>query len=360
MREKSANSKQDFPKGILLDLGCRDRKEKNFVGMDSREFPGVDILQDLQKFPYPLDDESCLTIKAAHVIEHIKPCLILKFMDELWRILKPNGQLAISAPYAGSPGYFQDPTHCTMITERTFQHFDPAYPLYSQYNPKPWKVEHSAYKPDGNIEAILRKVIPVDMSDSMRLAAKAIELGAIQKPTELLLFLESLKGKSLKTVVEIGTAKGGLFYALCQRADEDARIISIDLPGGAFGGGYSEEAAKKFRKFGKPGQKLCFIRDDSHKASTRMELLKIIGKDKIDLLLIDGDHTCGGVKLDWDMYSPMVRKGGIIVFHDICHHPNMPEVQVDKFWKRVKKGKKVVEYIDSGNLGWGGIGVITK
>jgi predicted O-methyltransferase YrrM len=36
----------------------------------------------------------------------------------------------------------------------------------------------------------------------------------------------------------------------------------------------------------------------------------------IDLLFIDADHSYKGVSSDWRNWSPFVRKGGLIVFHD--------------------------------------------
>lgn len=149
--------RKKYPKGMLLDVGCRDRKQPNFIGIDWREHPGVDLVHDLEKFPYPFPSGSCLTIKCVHVIEHVKPWLVFPFMNELWRLLIPDGQLMINAPYAGSPGFWADPTHVTHVTEVTWQLFDPAFPLYEQYRPNPWKLEHSAWKPGGNIEAIFRK-----------------------------------------------------------------------------------------------------------------------------------------------------------------------------------------------------------
>jgi len=48
--------------------------------------------------------------------------------------------------------------------------------------------------------------------------------------------------------------------------------------------------------------------------------------EPLDFLFIDGDHTYEGVKRDFEMYSPLVRNGGIIAFHDIVKHP--PETVV--------------------------------
>ena len=144
-------------KGINLDIGCGESKQPNFVGMDKRLLPGVDILHDLEDFPFPLPDDCCWNIVGSHILEHIKPQYSIPLMDELWRIMKPNGRLALSTPYAGSPGFWQDPTHCNGWTEATFQYFDPTYPLYTIYRPKPWKIEHIAFQANGNLEVVLIK-----------------------------------------------------------------------------------------------------------------------------------------------------------------------------------------------------------
>jgi cephalosporin hydroxylase len=313
------------------------------------------MVHDLEKFPYPIKDESCLTIKAAHVMEHIKPWLVIDWMNEMWRMLKIDGQLAISAPYANSPLYLQDPTHCTPVTERTWLYFDCQSPIYSHYQPKPWRVSHIAYKPDGNIEAILQKQQLIGSPTG--LTEKAMMYGAVQKPSELSDFLTFIQGKKMDVVLEIGSAKGGVFYALCQLADEKATMISLDLPGGPFGT-FTITEDTSFQTFIKPRQTLHRIKKDSHKAATKTELLKILKGKKIDVLFIDGDHTYPGVKKDWEMYSPLVRKGGIIVFHDINFHPRDIAVQVSKLWKEIKPNFKVVEFIDPVDPTWAGIGAL--
>jgi cephalosporin hydroxylase len=57
--------------------------------------------------------------------------------------------------------------------------------------------------------------------------------------------------------------------------------------------------------------------DDPH----NIEAVKVrLGDKKIDFLFIDGDHSYKCVKADYDNYSPLVRKGGIIAFHDTEPH----------------------------------------
>ena len=72
----------------------------------------------------------------------------------------------------------------------------------------------------------------------------------------------------------------------------------------------------------------------------------------IDMLHIDGDHTYEGVKADFENFKSLVKKGGMIVFHDIAGIPD-----VAKFWNEVKAHypETFREIIHEG--GWG-IGMI--
>lgn len=144
MDPKIAKILKDNNLGIKLDIGCGFNKQPGFVGIDIREGPGVDIVQDLEKFPWPLPDNSVSLAVASHVVEHIDPhgFTFVNFMNEVWRVLKPGGHFMISTPYAGSQGYFQDPTHCNPCNEITWCYFDPldGSRLYYIYKPKPWKI----------------------------------------------------------------------------------------------------------------------------------------------------------------------------------------------------------------------------
>lgn len=143
-----------------LDIGCGGNKQKGFIGIDKRKLPGVDIAHDLETFPWPLPDNCCEIAIASHVVEHISPKVMLDFMDEVWRILDVGGEFCIAVPYAGSRGYWQDPTHQNGCNEVTWQYFDPEYPLYGIYTPKPWKIKKGfpVYQVQGNLEVILTKL----------------------------------------------------------------------------------------------------------------------------------------------------------------------------------------------------------
>lgn len=151
--------------GIRLDIGCGASKQgPDWVGMDIRALPGVDIVHDMESIPWPLPD-GCVTIAvASHVVEHVNPAKFgfINWMNELWRVMRVDGKAALALPHGYSPGYLQDPTHCNPCNETTWCYFDPLEPntggmLYGIYRPKPWRIEFLSYDPSANIEVILVK-----------------------------------------------------------------------------------------------------------------------------------------------------------------------------------------------------------
>jgi len=158
--------------GIRLDIGCGAHKQgPDWVGLDIQKLPGVDIVHDINVHPWPLPDESVLMAIASHLVEHIPPVQVTKrgtrfpfieFMDEVWRVMKFDGEFAIACPHGSSQGYLQDPTHCNPINETTWAYFDPLEPnsrglLYPFYKPKPWKIKVLAWAPNANVEVVLIK-----------------------------------------------------------------------------------------------------------------------------------------------------------------------------------------------------------
>lgn len=183
--------------GIRLDIGCGEGKQEGFVGMDYRKVKGVDIVHDVTKFPWPLPDECVIVAIASHLVEHLLPTppdpklvglirglleekvithefiekyigepetgpTFMRFMDEVWRVMKPDGEFGLALPYGSSPGFLQDPTHINQCNEATWWYFDPLEPstngvLYRIYKPKPWKIKLNAYTREGNMEVVLIK-----------------------------------------------------------------------------------------------------------------------------------------------------------------------------------------------------------
>lgn len=175
---------------------------------------------------------------------------------------------------------------------------------------------------------------------------------------EISTLLEILKDLKPKTILEIGTAGGGSLFLYTRVADLNAILISVDLPGGEFGGGYAEWKIPIYQSFAKRGQRINLLRVDSHNPRTLEKVKKILDNKKVDFLFIDGDHSYEGVKKDFNMYSSLVRKGGIIAFHDIVKHPPDLGCEVDKSWNEIKNNYKHKELIGDKNQTWAGIGVL--
>lgn len=226
-----------------------------------------------------------------------------------------------------------------------------------------WSRVHHAYLRRRALEWLVGEgLIARDAVLADQIAWGALEQRALQKAGELAGLIRLLRRRKLRTIVEIGTARGGTLYAWCELAEPDAVLVSIDLPGGPFGGGYAESEIPRLHSLAKPGQTLHLLRRDSHVLSTQSEVATLLGRRRIDFLLIDADHSYEGVKRDFELYSPFVRRGGLIAFHDILPHPTLPECEVDRLWRELKPRHRYVEFFepedDRGWGQWGGIGVL--
>ena len=69
---------------------------------------------------------------------------------------------------------------------------------------------------------------------------------------------------------------------------------------------------------------------------TSQEIAKTWDKE-IDVLFIDGDHTYSQVKLDYNNFSPFVKKGGFIVFHDTHYKVFNGPLKVTQEIKELRK-----------------------
>jgi predicted SAM-dependent methyltransferase len=94
--------------GRKLHLGCGRDIKKGWVNVDIAPLPGVDMVVDLEKTPYPFRDNEFSEIEAHHTFEHIGN--FMPMMEELHRICKPGAIIRVSVPYYASPAFWRDRT----------------------------------------------------------------------------------------------------------------------------------------------------------------------------------------------------------------------------------------------------------
>lgn len=166
-----------------------------------------------------------------------------------------------------------------------------------------------------------------------------------------------------QVIVEIGTRNGGTLCLWAQSSGALRHLVSIDLPNGIHGGGYPVQRAKLYRLFSdnRPQCALHLLRVDSQQEATRDQLQALIADRPIDFLFIDGDHRLAGVRRDYELYAPLVRKGGLIAFHDIRPNAKDPTIQVYRLWQDIRaQNPQTEELLHQPYTGRYGIGVLTK
>jgi SAM-dependent methyltransferase len=114
-----------MPSPLRLDLACGERKEPGFVGVDQMLYPGVDLVWNLDHYPYPLPDKSVDEVRCFHFIEHVEN--LVAFMEELYRIMKPGATGVLAAPFWSHVNTWRDPTHRRGIAEQTLMFFNRDY-----------------------------------------------------------------------------------------------------------------------------------------------------------------------------------------------------------------------------------------
>lgn len=94
---------------MQLNLGCGKDIRQGFINVDAVALPEVDVVHDLNAFPYPFEDESVDFVLMSAILEHLKEPIDV--LAEVHRILRPHGICEIIVPYYKHYIAIQDPTH---------------------------------------------------------------------------------------------------------------------------------------------------------------------------------------------------------------------------------------------------------
>jgi len=182
-----------------------------------------------------------------------------------------------------------------------------------------------------------------------------------QNQSEITELCNMLSSRKPRIVCEIGARRGGSTSLYTRVLPQDAKIFSIDLnstPG----------RMRAVESFARGNQQVKCFRADSHSPETLALLKQHLAGNQIDFLFIDGDHTYEGVKQDFEMYTPLVKAGGLVALHDIApdhftrfgKRTSSDVGEVPRYWQELKNNPSYTtrDLIDSPDQDGFGIGVI--
>ena len=162
----------------------------------------------------------------------------------------------------------------------------------------PWKKCQHSWRPNDPAGVIGNQKL--ELSFLSEAHKKLYDVRCYQSPLEMESLLNLLTYHKIETIVEIGSCHGGtanIWRMMYPQAD----IVCIDLN---FNLWLPDIPVKRI------------VGDTTDERTKNLLRLHLDGK-QIDFLFIDGDHNYESCKSDWEMYSPLVREGGIIAFHDV-------------------------------------------
>ena len=168
-----------------------------------------------------------------------------------------------------------------------------------------------------------------------------------QKKVEFFPFMELLLQENVKNIMEIGMCYGGSTVCFANLADV---VIGIDVPITA--NGIPTDVLRSYCDF---RHVIGNTHDDSTVELTRQTLNGLL----VDMLFIDGDHGAVGVWQDFNKFSPFVKSGGLVAFHDIADSVEHRSVGVNlvEVYNELVKTHRHTEFMEPGGLDCG-IGVI--
>lgn len=138
------------------------------------------------------------------------------------------------------------------------------------------------------------------------------------------LALLSLQAEEID-LLEIGTLfgiGGGTLYQAGMRAQRKMRLTLLDPLDGYYGQRLTDDMTgvpitrdtlvRNLQTLAVPEEDYRIIQH----LSTKQEAIEAASERSYDYLLIDGDHSLEGVAADFELYGPMVKPGGVVIFDD--------------------------------------------
>ncbi len=107
---------------MKVNLGCGKTIKDGWVNLDCIKGSGVDVVHNLNDYPYPFEDSSVDEILCTNLMEHLDNPN--RFIQELWRITKHNARIEIETSHFSAAAAWQDITHIRSFSLISLIHYD--------------------------------------------------------------------------------------------------------------------------------------------------------------------------------------------------------------------------------------------
>ena len=104
-----------------LDVGCGRYKVPGAIGIDRYDWPEVDIIHDLDLYPWPFESNSFTHVICRHSLPHLAN--VVTAMEEVYRITRAGGLVEIVVPHFSSDNAFTDITTQVFFGYRSMDYF---------------------------------------------------------------------------------------------------------------------------------------------------------------------------------------------------------------------------------------------
>jgi glycosyltransferase involved in cell wall biosynthesis len=172
--------------------------------------------------------------------------------------------------------------------------------------------------------------------------------------------LKIYKKLNPKNACEIGSLLGWTMKRFINASSPGTNIVSVDLPVRFFTGSQDERVNQQefghnilWKRWAAEKQVNLHVLPFSSFDQYTSGMVRSITPE-LDFLFIDGNHMYQAIKHDFETYGKLVRKGGVIAFHDIALNE---EGGGHIFWNEIKSRYEYKEILKSpeGKMGIGAI-----
>ena len=189
------------------------------------------------------------------------------------------------------------------------------------------------------------------MNTHSKIYGKALELAnafGFLYPAELFLIqaiAKSLPSDAVMVCIGVGTGTGSLGMVEIQ---PEAKVYSVDISEGGPNGGLKNER-NAFENSGLPIPTQVL----GNSQIVHQSWPEISGNLPIDLLFIDGDHAETALQGDIDGWTPYVKPGGYVLYHDYQSEfwggvTKVVDANMKRGWRFVHKVDTIIVFQKTG------------